>query len=164
MRRCALVLGCLLTGCGGVSSATDAGADASSLDAGRDAGSVGDGAVAQDAGVDAGADASLDAGVDCAVIGCGPPSVCGDCAEPCGCCSCGEGEERSSGGVTHVCSGGCYVPRGTGGSGDVCTSTAECGAGLSCCYPCGVPDCENVCEPTCAPGTPGCSGGCLLRP
>jgi hypothetical protein len=47
----------------------------------------------------------------------------------------------------------------------VCTPGGEpCPAGFSCCYPCGIPDCEFRCEPTCDPGSPGCAGGCFLRP
>ena len=50
-------------------------------------------------------------------------------------------------------------------SGDTCEPGADaCGAGLTCCYPCGIPDCEFVCEPTCDPDDPACSGGCYLRP
>lgn len=50
-------------------------------------------------------------------------------------------------------------------SGDRCgDGPAVCGAGLSCCYPCGIEGCENVCEPSCDDSEPGCSGGCLLRP
>jgi hypothetical protein len=50
-------------------------------------------------------------------------------------------------------------------AGDTCQPSAnDCGPGLTCCYPCGIPDCDFVCEPTCAPGSPACSGGCLLRP
>jgi hypothetical protein len=51
-----------------------------------------------------------------------------------------------------------------GSVGTECESSAGCGEGLTCCYPCGIPDCEFVCEPTCDPGTPECFGGCLLRP
>lgn len=161
----------LLVACGGAEDGTDAGMDASVRDAGQDSGEVDvdagtpDGG-ARDASADAGGDASTaeDSGLDCSVIGCSAPSVCGMCDAPCGCCACGEGEEVSIGGEPYVCSGGCYVPRGTGMSGDTCTSTADCGAGLSCCYPCGIPDCDFICEPSCAPGTPGCADGCLLRP
>lgn len=54
---------------------------------------------------------------------------------------------------------------GTLGSGDVCDPSASlCGPGLSCCYPCGIPDCDFQCEPTCGPSDPGCVDGCLLRP
>jgi hypothetical protein len=47
----------------------------------------------------------------------------------------------------------------------ICTpGGAPCAAGFSCCYPCGIEGCDFRCEPTCAPGTPGCAGGCFLRP
>lgn len=106
----------------------------------------------------------VDAGIDCSTIGCGAPVVCGEaCDAPCGCCACGDGEVIDRGGMRYVCAGGCYAPAGGGGSGDPCGSSAECGPGLSCCYPCGIPGCMNVCEPSCAEGTPGCAGGCLLR-
>lgn len=49
-------------------------------------------------------------------------------------------------------------------SGAACSAEQPCGPGLSCCYPCGIPGCENRCEPSCAEGDPGCAGGCLLRP
>lgn len=115
-----------------------------------------------------GSDASAaggDVGLDCSTIGCGPPPICGEaCDAPCGCCACGEGARMDAGGVSYVCSGGCWMAQGTGGSGDPCTSSSDCGAGLSCCYPCGVPGCTNVCEPTCSDAEPGCAGGCFLRP
>lgn len=108
---------------------------------------------------------TADSGLDCSVIGCGPPTMCGEaCDAPCGCCPCGDGDEMSAGGVAYVCAGGCWAPRGTGGAGDPCGGSTDCGAGLSCCYPCGIPGCANVCEPSCSSGDPGCAGGCLLRP
>ena len=45
-----------------------------------------------------------------------------------------------------------------------CDSHDDCPTGELCCYPCGIPGCDNICEPTCPPGTPGCFGGCYLRP
>lgn len=44
------------------------------------------------------------------------------------------------------------------------SSPTACGAGYSCCYPCGIPGCTYQCEPSCAAGTPGCAGGCIPRP
>lgn len=38
----------------------------------------------------------------------------------------------------------------------------NCGEGLSCCYPCGIPGCSNQCEPSCT--SEGCFEGCALRP
>lgn len=47
--------------------------------------------------------------------------------------------------------------------GDLCGGDlGECGRGLSCCYPCGIPGCENVCTPTCYDDW--CSGGCPMYP
>ena len=55
----------------------------------------------------------------------------------------------------------CALP----GEGDICDPGASlCGTGLSCCYPCGIPGCDNVCEVTCAPSDPGCIDGCFIRP
>jgi len=36
---------------------------------------------------------------------------------------------------------------GDGGleAGATCTSDQDCASGLKCCYPCGIPDCQNVC-------------------
>jgi hypothetical protein len=104
--------------------------------------------------------AAHDANVNCAVIGCGAPPICGTaCDAPCGCCPCADGTEMGS----YVCQGGCWAPRGTGTDGSACSMTSDCGSGLSCCYPCGIPGCTNQCTPTCTPGSPGCSGGCVLH-
>lgn len=179
-----LVALCLsaLIGCGGGPATSDAGAsmdspasdgwpEAPDARVGEDA--TGPGEDATDGTEDAtnGEDAprrddarvEVDTGIDCSTIGCGAPPVCGEaCDAPCGCCPCAEGEVVDRGGTAYVCTGGCYAPRG-GESGDPCSGSAECGPGLSCCYPCGIPGCMNVCEPSCAEGTPGCAGGCLLR-
>lgn len=49
-------------------------------------------------------------------------------------------------------------------SGDGCTPGGDpCGAGLACCYPCGIPGCSNRCEPACKATDPGCSNGCMMR-
>ena len=51
------------------------------------------------------------------------------------------------------------------GVGDVCDPDANrCGAGLACCYPCGVPGCDNVCVVPCDPSEPFCVDGCVLVP
>jgi hypothetical protein len=49
-------------------------------------------------------------------------------------------------------------------AGDICQPGMEpaCGAGLACCYPCGIPDCDFVCVNAC--NEPGCSGGCPPPP
>jgi hypothetical protein len=49
-------------------------------------------------------------------------------------------------------------PREGKADGDTCADTSECGAGLECCYPCGIQGCVNRCMPP-APG-----GGCPLFP
>lgn len=56
---------------------------------------------------------------------------------------------------TAVCrceSGTCGAPtftdagvRDGGAAGDLCASNSECGSGLLCCYPCGIPGCMNRC-------------------
>ena len=123
-----------------------------------DAGPRGDASSVNDAGRDT--SVGNDTGIDCSRIGCGATPVCGTaCDAPCGCCPCGDGSEMGS----YVCQGGCWAPRGTGASGSACAITSECGSGLSCCYPCGIPGCTNQCTPTCAPGDPGCgTDGCHL--
>ncbi|MEM9196194.1 MAG: hypothetical protein AAGF12_43930 [Myxococcota bacterium] len=51
------------------------------------------------------------------------------------------------------------------GANQVCDPAASaCGSGLSCCYPCGTPGCDFLCEPTCEAGSPGCVDGCIPRP
>jgi len=139
--------------------------DAGDLDAGGvDAGEVIDSGAGRDAEApwDSG---PPDGGIDCSVIGCGAPTVCGmACGAPCGCCPCGDGEMITLDGRDYVCVGGCYVATTGGlGPGEVCTAHGDCRTGLSCCYPCGIAGCDNVCEPSCDPGTPGCFGGCLPR-
>lgn len=51
------------------------------------------------------------------------------------------------------------------GEGEPCDPDASlCQVGLACCYPCGVPGCEDICEVVCDPAHPACVDGCLLRP
>lgn len=45
-----------------------------------------------------------------------------------------------------------------GAAGTVCTEDRECGHGLKCCYPCGIPGCEHQCT------VPESDGSCPLRP
>ena len=61
--------------------------------------------------------------------------------------------------------GQCTSTFAGGAAGDACDpSSAPCGPGLACCYPCGIPGCTFTCEPACDPSMPGCVGGCFLRP
>jgi hypothetical protein len=50
------------------------------------------------------------------------------------------------------------------GVGEVCPSEsgAACEPGLVCCYPCGIPDCDWLCQEPCF--GPECSGGCPMLP
>jgi hypothetical protein len=42
--------------------------------------------------------------------------------------------------------GACGKPdAGGAGAGSLCESDSECAPGLKCCYPCGIPDCQNQC-------------------
>ena len=43
------------------------------------------------------------------------------------------------------------------GEGAVCTEDSQCAGGLLCCYPCGIPGCENQC-------TVPVNNSCLLVP
>ncbi|UQA59804.1 hypothetical protein [Polyangium aurulentum] len=59
---------------------------------------------------------------------------------------------------------------GAGGGlpvGALCGQSANgamCGAGLACCYPCGIPGCDFKCVAACDPNTPGCADGCIPAP
>jgi len=86
--------------------------------------------------------------------------MCGGPVLYSGCCPCEEGTIDR---VTECNDGG----RRDGGlpDGAECgDGLGQCADGLSCCYPCGIPGCANVCEPSCTRGDPGCFDGCLLRP
>lgn len=49
--------------------------------------------------------------------------------------------------------------------GDTCQSAPDaCDAGLSCCYPCGIQGCQNMCMVTCDPADPACFDGCYAFP
>jgi len=45
-----------------------------------------------------------------------------------------------------------------GGVGAACTGDTDCTTGLKCCYPCGIPGCQNLCM------VPGKNGQCPLIP
>jgi hypothetical protein len=55
-------------------------------------------------------------------------------------------------------SNGTECSTGDGGAGTLCGSDFECAPGLKCCYPCGIPGCENQCM------TPAPDGHCPLFP
>jgi hypothetical protein len=76
----------------------------------------------------------------------------GDCDLDCpGVCGC-DGNSHcnaciaSGRGVDVAAEGNC--PGGGGTEGSVCGTDADCSGSLRCCYPCGVPDCQNVCTDT----------------
>ena len=50
--------------------------------------------------------------------------------------------------------------------GDLCGGSipGTCDEGLTCCYPCGIQGCDNICTPTCDPNEPWCSDGCPMYP
>jgi hypothetical protein len=80
-----------------------------------------------------------------------------DCPGVCGCDGvfhCNECQAHASGfditSETYCMDGG--------DEGTVCGTDVDCKAGLKCCYPCGVPGCENVCT------TPGTNGECPMYP
>ncbi|MCC6213232.1 MAG: hypothetical protein IT376_00045 [Polyangiaceae bacterium] len=54
------------------------------------------------------ADAGAD--VDCSAVGCGMPPLCAvGCQEPCGCCTCNDGEAHPTD-TSLACAGGCWAP------------------------------------------------------
>lgn len=60
------------------------------------------------------------------------------------------------------CDGGCAAEGEVCGASeaDLDAGARPCGAGLVCCYPCGIPDCLDRCTTPCTPG-PGCQeSGC----
>lgn len=149
--------------CGRDGGSRDAGGDP--MDGGeRDAGVAAD-TGAGDADTGAGeVDSGPDAGVrECEVTPCFRAyecaAACGEAPFYVGCCPCPPGSVDLP-----VDCGPDAGPGGTLPEGAVCTTDrAACGPGLSCCYPCGIPDCDWRCEPTCAPGTPDCFDGCYSR-
>ena len=51
-----------------------------------------------------------------------------------------------------------------GQEGDPCGGPGQsCEASLACCYPCGIPGCQNTCTKPCKAG-PGCTNGCMMYP
>ena len=78
---------------------------------------------------------------------------------------CGDDKATADAGIDAADCG----PDGCAAAGEVCGTTAvdldagarPCGAGLLCCYPCGVADCADRCTEPCTPGTSGCQeSGC----
>jgi hypothetical protein len=82
-----------------------------------------------------------------------------DCPGVCGCDGkfyCNECNANSAGvGITGDKS---CMSSGDAGVGLPCPNGTECAKGLLCCYPCGIPGCDNQCMP------PDPSGGCPLFP
>jgi hypothetical protein len=59
--------------------------------------------------------------------------------------------------------GTCMAPDEKGDVGDPCGQNGgDCKEGLSCCYPCGIPDCIFECTEPCDAAEPWCEGGCPL--
>jgi hypothetical protein len=77
--------------------------------------------------------------------------------EPCAC----DGIDQNCNGIIDDMP--CDIACMYAGEGELCGGQMPaCGEGLSCCYPCGIPDCENTCTKTCT--GPECAGGCPLIP
>jgi len=80
----------------------------------------------------------------------------------------------------NTCEGATFCPCGTacgqiqapgtctgegGGPGDLCgQSGGDCAAGLVCCYPCGIPDCDWKCQEPCDADEVWCADGCPMVP
>jgi hypothetical protein len=85
------------------------------------------------------------------------PGVCTrDCPGVCGCdgnfyCNACNAQEQ---GIDVSPDATC----GDAGANRTCSSDGDCARGLKCCYPCGIPDCSNVCM------TPDRNGECPLFP
>lgn len=61
------------------------------------------------------------------------------------------------------CDGGCAAENEACGTSpvDLDAGARPCGAGLVCCYPCGIPDCVDRCTVPCGAPGPGCQeNGC----
>jgi hypothetical protein len=87
------------------------------------------------------------------------PEVCDDdCPGVCGC----DGQLYCNACMANAAgidtSNGTECSAGDGGAGTVCGSDFQCAAGLKCCYPCGIPGCENQCM------TPWANGECPMFP
>jgi hypothetical protein len=85
-------------------------------------------------------------------------------------CSYGACPDSSGPALTAQCLGGMWTLKANCGggipAGQPCGNAEDggpCAAGLSCCYPCGIPGCTNTCTPTCDPSDPDCIGGCPLK-
>jgi len=61
-------------------------------------------------------------------------------------------------GKTAACEEGACVVKGSKLVDEPCDSDEECAGSLKCCYPCGIPDCVDVCTP------PAASGECPMNP
>jgi hypothetical protein len=129
-----------------------------------DAGRPGDGTDATDATT--GGSAGSDGGADAACVAEGDRCVAGSPVVPClvgydccrNICGCGADGRVSCSivcGPEYGSGGNCGADGAAGSSGAIgdggleagvtCTTDQDCASGLKCCYPCGIPDCQNVC-------------------
>ena len=100
---------------------------------------------------------------------CAVPAICKVCSGGGYSCATGDCVNGKCETVYPPCSGGSGGATGAGGSGmtggttssggasgaggsSACTSDGECASGLKCCYPCGIPGCQNTCLKPLTPG------------
>jgi hypothetical protein len=158
-----------LSACGSTGGGGDGGGG------GGDGGAC-DGGACPDGGGGGGGDASMCPGTQPAAgAACSGSTRCEYGTETC----CGNTYpsivcECQSGGFNCYYTDACLIPGcpdggDTAGEGEVCGSSAvdrdagarPCAEGLVCCYPCGIPDCADVCTRPCGEPGPGCqSDGC----
>jgi hypothetical protein len=96
-------------------------------------------------------------------------AACGDSPAVCDCIAAptvaDDNSRADAGPARAVCIDGLCTSTFTTPSAGACTPRGNsCGLGMSCCYPCGIPDCMHICEPSCAAGSPACYDGCRARP
>jgi|GEM_PF-2586793 len=101
------------------------------------------------------------------------PDVTGDCTEEeCGPAPMCPAYECWDGSIAG-CTGRCYRMDNGDCGWEIreCPSQPPCGdeygacdAGLVCCYPCGIPDCQWQCQQPCDATDPACVEGCLMVP
>lgn len=157
------------TGTGGVSSGGSSGSGGASTGGVAGVAGVG-GAVSETCGGFIGLDCPGDkwCNFDESVAPCGNADVSGRCvARPMGCdllyapvCGC-DGAVYSNecaanaAGMDITGDTSCFpVEIDSGVSMGGCTSDSDCANGERCCYPCGIPGCQNECMPTMGAGCP----------